>query len=166
MPLYTIDVVPTKASPAAAPDHLPSEIERHAGERSRSGGLASWQAARVCRFIEENLHRNIDTRNLSAVVQRSPAHFMRSFKKAFGETPHSYVIKRRLERACHLMVTSSERLSEIALSVGLTDQAHLCRLFRRAFGQSPANWRRQRLVVSASMMGISEPWRRASIDGR
>jgi len=42
------------------------------------------------------------------------------------------------------MITSAASLSEIALSVGFSDQAHLCRLFRRAIGQSPANWRRER----------------------
>jgi AraC-like DNA-binding protein len=42
------------------------------------------------------------------------------------------------------MLTSAESLSEIALSVGFSDQAHLCRLFRQAFGQSPASWRRER----------------------
>jgi AraC-like DNA-binding protein len=44
------------------------------------------------------------------------------------------------------MMTSAASLSEIALSVGFSDQAHLCRLFRQAFGQSPANWRRQRAI--------------------
>jgi transcriptional regulator GlxA family with amidase domain len=54
------------------------------------------------------------------------------------------VVSRRLERASHLMMTSAASMSEIALSVGFSDQAHLCRLFRQAFGQSPANWRRER----------------------
>jgi len=56
------------------------------------------------------------------------------------------VVRRRLERACHLMMTGAEPLSEIALSVGFSDQAHLCRLFRQAFGQSPAHWRREREI--------------------
>jgi transcriptional regulator GlxA family with amidase domain len=52
------------------------------------------------------------------------------------------VIKRRLEKACHLMVTTSDSLGEIAFSLGFADQAHLARHFRRAFGQSPSTWRR------------------------
>jgi AraC-like DNA-binding protein len=133
-----------KASLVRASSILESEIERGSGANgSKPGALAGWQIVRVRAFIEENLHSNIDTRDLSAVAQRSPAHFSRSFKRAFGEPPHAYVIKRRLERACHLMITTSESLSQIALRVGFSDQSHLCRLFRRAFGQSPAIWRRE-----------------------
>lgn len=133
-----------KASLAAASTILQSEMERRSGaKRSRSAGLAGWQIARVRAFVDNNLHRTIHTRDLSAVARRSPAHFSRSFKLTFGEPPHAYVVKRRLEKACRLMITSPASLSEIALNVGFSDQAHLCRLFRQAFGQSPASWRRE-----------------------
>jgi len=133
-----------KASLVTASSILRSEIERHSGANgSRPAALAGWQMARVRAFVEENLHSSIGTKDLSAVAQRSQAHFSRSFKRAFGEPPHAYVVKRRLARACQLMVTSTETLSEIALSVGFSDQAHLCRLFRQAFGQSPSIWRRE-----------------------
>src|ERR1700729_213125 len=136
-----------KESLAAASTILQYEIERHSGANQfESGGLTGWQIARVRAFIDKNLHRTIHTRDLSAVARRSPAHFSRSFKLTFGETPHAYVVKRRLEKACYLMVTSSASLSEIALSAGFSDQAHLSKLFRQAFGQSPANWRREREV--------------------
>ena len=132
-----------KASLATASSILQSEIER----RSRAKGagpsaLAAWQFVRVRAYIDSNLHRTIHIRDLSAVARRSPAHFCRKFKLAVGESPHAYVVRRRLERACHLMMTTAEPLSEIALSVGFADQAHLSRLFRQAFGQSPASWRR------------------------
>ena len=136
-----------KASLAAARSILRLEIERRSSpDTPRNGGLAGWQIARVRSFIEQNLHRPILTAELGAVAQRSTAHFSRSFKLAFGVSPHAYVVRRRLEGACHLMLTSSASLSEIALDVGLSDQAHLCKLFRRAFGQSPASWRRERDV--------------------
>jgi AraC-like DNA-binding protein len=56
------------------------------------------------------------------------------------------------------MITSAEPLSEIALSVGFSDQAHLCRLFRQAFGQSPASWRRQHAILgeATSRTGMHE----------
>jgi AraC-like DNA-binding protein len=124
---------------------LKSEVERHSGANgSRPGALTEWQIVRLRAFIEENLHRNIGTGDLSAFAQQSRTHFSRTFKQAFGEPPHAYVVKRRLVRACHLMATSSESLSEIALSVGLADHSHFCNLFRRAFGQSPSAWRRER----------------------
>ena len=136
-----------KASLLTASSLLQAEVERYSSANgSARGGLAAWQILRVRAYIDNNLHRTIHIRDLSAVARRSKAHFSRKFKLAVGESPHAYVVRRRLERACHLMMTSAEPLSEIALSVGFSDQAHLCRLFRQAFGRSPANWRREREI--------------------
>jgi len=131
-----------KSSLATASSVLQSEIERRSRAKGARPALAPWQIARVRAFIDENLNRTIHAKDLSAVARRSRAHFSRSFKQDFGEPPHTYVVRRRLERACHLMITSSASLSEIALSVGFSDQSHLCKLFRQAFGQSPSSWRR------------------------
>jgi AraC-like DNA-binding protein len=134
-----------KASLVMASHILQAEIERCSGTGGFArGGLATWQILRVQAYIDSNLHRTIHIQDLSAVARRSPAHFSRKFKLAVGASPHAYVVARRLERACHLMVSGTEPLSEIALKVGFSDQAHLCRLFRQAFGQSPASWRRER----------------------
>jgi hypothetical protein len=73
---------------------------------------------RLRNFIDRNLHRTICISDLCAVAQRSRAHFARSFKQAFGEPPHAYVVRMRLQRACHLMVTTSASRSYIALAVG------------------------------------------------
>ena len=148
-----------KASLVTASHILQAEIERCSGANgSTRGGLAAWQILRVRSYIDSNLHRTIHIRDLSAVARRSPAHFSRKFKVAVGASPHAYVVRRRVERACHLMMTSAASLSEIALSVGFSDQAHLCRLFRQAFGQSPANWRRERGIPGevASRTGMDE----------
>ena len=119
---------------------------RHQHDGVFCGDPQPWQILRVRAYIDGNLHRTIHIRDLSAVARRSPAHFSRKFKLSVGESPHAYVVGRRLQRACHLMMTSAASLSEIALSVGFSDQAHLCRLFRQSFGQSPANWRREREI--------------------
>jgi AraC family transcriptional regulator len=133
-----------KASLVTATNILKAEVERYSGANgSARGGLAPWQMLRVRAFIESNLHRAIHIRDLSSVAQRSPAYFARSFKLTVGVSPHAYVVRRRLERACDLMAISAISLSEIALSVGFSDQAHLCRHFRAAFGQSPGSWRRE-----------------------
>jgi AraC family transcriptional regulator len=133
-----------KASLVTASTLLQAEVERYSSANgSARHGLAPRQILRVRAFIDGNLHRTIHTPDLSAVAQRSPAYFSRKFKLAVGESPHAYVVRRRLERACHLMVTSAASLSEIALSASFSDQAHLCRLFRAAFGQIPASWRRE-----------------------
>lgn len=119
------------------------EIERSSRSRDVAlrGGLAAWQILRVRHFIDKNLHRTIHIKELCKVAQRSPAHFARSFKQELGHSPHAYIVKMRLQRACHLIATGSASLSEIALTVGFCDQAHLCKLFRRTFGQSPSVWR-------------------------
>jgi AraC-like DNA-binding protein len=141
-----------RTSLATASFILRSEIERRSHVTgARTGGLAGWQIARVRSFIDSNLHRAIHASDLSAVAQLSTAHFSRSFKQAFGEPPHAYVTRRRLEEACHLMLTSSASLSEIALSVGFSDQSHLCKHFRQALGQSPSNWRRERETMETPL---------------
>jgi AraC family transcriptional regulator len=139
-----------KALLAKASSILQSEIDRRSGANdSGTGGLAGWQIARVRAFIDKNLHGTIHIRDLSAVARRSAAHFARSFKHSFGEPPHAYVMRRRLERACHLMMTSSESLSQIALSVGFSDQSHLCKRFKQTLGQTPSNWRREREIFDS-----------------
>jgi AraC-like DNA-binding protein len=139
-----------KASLAKASFILQSEIERRSGTNgSGTGGLAGWQIVWVRAFIDKNLHGTIHTKDLSAVARRSAAHFARSFKHSFGESPHAYVMRRRLEKACHLMMTSSDSLSQIALSVGFSDQSHLCKRFKQALGQSPSKWLREREIFGS-----------------
>ncbi len=152
-----------KAALVTASTLLQAEVERYSSDNgSARGGLAPWQMLRVRAFIDSNLHRSIHNRDLSAVAQRSPAYFCRRFKLAVGESPHAYVVRRRLERACHLMVTSRASLSEIALTVGLSDQAHLCRHFRVAFGQSPASWRREHVSLGRDNLDTNENITRAT----
>jgi len=123
------------------------EIDRQAvsDEPEKSGGgLAGWQARRLVLFIDARLDRSIKLKELSEVSKLSTAYFCRAFKRTFSETPHSYIVRRRLNKAETLMLTSDLSLSDIAIRCGFTDQAHLCKLFRQQYAQSPAAWRRER----------------------
>jgi AraC-like DNA-binding protein len=121
------------------------EVDRQAGARhGGSSGLAGWQRQRICNYIDANLDRTIPVKKLSDIARLSPAHFSRAFKRSFGEPPHAYIVRCRLEQATHLMLATDTSLSEIALTCGFTDQAHLSNLFRRRIGVSPASWRQNR----------------------
>jgi AraC family transcriptional regulator len=113
-------------------------------ERSR-GGLAPWQIRKVTNYVDAHLDQTIRNEDLATIARLNASHFGRAFRNSFGEPPHEYVIRRRVERAQGLMLSTSAPLSAIALDCGLADQAHLSRLFRRVVGESPRTWRRARL---------------------
>jgi AraC family transcriptional regulator len=109
------------------------------------GCLAAWQVRRVTAYVETNLDKPIRNDDLAAVARLSPCHFNRAFRNSVGAPPHLYIIRRRIERAQGLMLSTDSTLSEIAAECGLADQAHFSRLFRRLAGDSPAVWRRARV---------------------
>lgn len=107
-------------------------------------GLAPWQARRVLAHIEANLSAPIRNKDLAALARVSTFHFNVLFRKCIGDSPRGYILRRRVERAQGLMLSTEKPLSDIATECGLADQAHLCRLFRRIVGESPSVWRRAR----------------------
>lgn len=126
-------------------EQAPAVAKEQAPARRRVGaGLAPWQARRVAAHVDENLAFPITIDHLSTIAGLSSSYFCRAFKDTFGEPPHAYIMRRRVERAQSLMLQTREPLSQIALACGLSDQAHLCNLFRRLVGQSPSHWRRSR----------------------
>ena len=112
-------------------------------------GLAPWQVRRVLAHIEANLSTPIRNTDLAAIARLSTFHFNVTFRNSVGESPHGHIIRRRVERAQGLMLSTDKSLSDIAAECGLADQAHLTRLFRRIVGESPAAWRRARANPSS-----------------
>jgi AraC-like DNA-binding protein len=104
--------------------------------------LLAWQARKVRDYIDSHITGPVPVGDLCALVRHSKAHFARSFKRTFGESPHSFVVRRRVELAAQYMLTTDAPLSDIALRCGFTDHAHLCKHFRQATGRTPAAWRR------------------------
>jgi AraC-like DNA-binding protein len=91
--------------------------------------------------IETNLGTAITTKDLAAVAGPSSYHFCRAFRDSFGDSPHGYVMGRRMESAQGLMLTTDASLGQIAADCGLADQAHFTKLFRKLVGESPGVWR-------------------------
>jgi AraC family transcriptional regulator len=110
--------------------------------------LLAWQARKIRDYVDHHLADPVKVADLSALIQRSEAHFSRCFRQTFGEAPHAFVVRRRLERATQYMLETDTTLGEIALRCGFADQAHLNKRFRQATGQTPAAWRRARQMLS------------------
>jgi AraC family transcriptional regulator len=124
-------------------NHVLSNLETHVAR----GGLPAWQTRRVFAHVEANLCRRIAIRELARLLGLSASHFCRAFKCTFGVSPRDYVLRRRIEVAQGLMLTTSEPLSSIAVSCGMCDQPHFTRSFHRIVGATPHTWRRTRRGV-------------------
>ena len=137
--------------------HSVGRTSLHPHEGGTGGGLAPWQVRRVMAHIEMNLDTTMRNKDLATLVRLSEFHFNVAFRNSVGEPPHGYIIRRRMERAQGLMLSTEKPLSEIAIECGLADQPHLTRLFRRMVGESPAAWRRARFNPASVMAARSSP---------
>jgi AraC-like DNA-binding protein len=83
----------------------------------------------------------LDVPTLARAAKLSPAHFSREFARAFGQTPHQYLLHRRLERAAELLRNTDRSVAEICFTVGLTSVGSFTTSFGREFGVSPTAYR-------------------------
>jgi len=79
--------------------------------------------------------------DLARAAGLSQAHFSREFRRAFGETPHAYLLTRRLERAAALLRNTDRSVLEICLAVGLQSVGSFTTTFTRVYGMSPTAYR-------------------------
>jgi AraC-like DNA-binding protein len=92
-------------------------------------------------LVDARYREPLDVPALAAAARLSPAHFSREFRRAYGETPHQYLLTRRLERAAALLRNTDLSVTEICLAVGLRSVGSFTTSFGRAFGLSPAAYR-------------------------
>jgi AraC-like DNA-binding protein len=83
----------------------------------------------------------LDVDDLAAAAGLSRAHFSREFRRSFGESPHAYLLTRRLERAASLLRNSDRSVADICFSVGLQSVGSFTTSFTRTFGCSPTAYR-------------------------
>jgi AraC family transcriptional regulator len=111
-------------------------------QRGHDGVLPRGRLRAVAEYIEGHLDAAPTLGQMAAVARLSPYHFARQFKAATGLPPHQYVIRRRVERAKHLLqAETSLSLAEVAAHAGFSDQSQLCHHFKRLVGVTPGWFR-------------------------
>ena len=83
----------------------------------------------------------LDVPAVAAVAHVSPAHFSRSFRDVFGETPHRYLQRRRVERSMFLLRETERSVTDICLDVGFSSLGTFSRTFREIVGETPSSYR-------------------------
>lgn len=106
----------------------------------------------------------LNVRAVAAVAHISEAHFSRTFRAVFGETPHRYLQRRRVERSMFLLRETDRRVTDICLDVGFTSLGTFSRTFRDIVGEAPSDYRRgngpivtPHCVQLAAMRPVGEP---------
>lgn len=111
---------------------------------------------RLCRsrdYMADSLGERIKLADAAEVACFSPFHYQRMFGQAFGETPHEFLKRRRLEKAKQLLASSNREITEVCLEVGYESLGSFSSLFRSTYGMPPQEYRRtlRKLWASAAI---------------
>jgi AraC-like DNA-binding protein len=90
----------------------------------------------------------VEVADMASAAGLSKAHFSREFRRAFGESPHHYLLTRRLERAAALLRMTDWTVGEICVSVGLVSLGSFTTSFKRVFGETPTAYRAKQPPVA------------------
>lgn len=99
------------------------------------------QFAPVIEFIQSNYHQSIDVANLAAMSHLSVSQFRKRFRQLFNLAPQQFILKVRVQAACHLLSNSDESLATIAAKCGFCDQSYFTRQFSAFLDISPKKYR-------------------------
>jgi AraC-like DNA-binding protein len=112
--------------------------------------------------MDRSYDRPLDIPALARTALTSEAHFIRTFKATFGETPHRYLQRRRVERAAFLLRETDRSVTEVCLEVGFRSLGTFSRTFRAIVGESPSAYRRR--AVALGVPGcFAMAWTRPSV---
>jgi AraC-like DNA-binding protein len=91
--------------------------------------------------MEENLFRPIYLSDLSEIAGLSRMHFAAQFRAATGQTPHAYLLQRKIERAQTLLSDLTLSVADVGSIVGFKNKAHFANAFKKIVGEPPSRWR-------------------------
>jgi AraC-like DNA-binding protein len=116
-------------------------VSRQNGVDRSFRALTAWRTNVIFDYVEKNLASRLDFAALSDRIGLSPARLSRAFKCRYGVSLRFYVMCRRVVMAQNLMLMTRDQLKDIALDVGMSDQAHFTRVFHALVGETPGHWR-------------------------
>ena len=93
--------------------------------------------------MDRSFAQPLDIPHLARIAHVSEAHFIRTFRAAFGETPHRYLQRRRVERAMFLLRATDHSVTGVSLDVGFASLGTFSRTFSAIVGESPSAYRRR-----------------------
>ena len=114
--------------------------------------------------IDRAYAQPLDVAALASVASVSEAHYIRTFRATFGETPHRYLQRRRVERAMFLLRESERSITDICFEVGFSSLGRFSRTFRDIVGENPTDYRARGVVVNAPTC-FTMSWMRPSSFG-
>jgi AraC-like DNA-binding protein len=115
--------------------------------------------------MDRDYAKPLDIPTLARIAHASEAHFIRSFRATFGETPHRYLQRRRVERAMFLLRESDRRVTEICLDVGFASLGTFSRTFTDIVGEPPTTYRWRADDLRAVPGCFAKTWTRPSSFG-
>jgi AraC-like DNA-binding protein len=124
--------------------HLASAYGEMRPPRPSRGGLTRKQERRAKELLDARLDGAVALAELANACELSVRHFSRAFRQSTGQSPHRWLLERRLDKARALLEGSALSLHDVASACGFASQSHFTRLFTRAMGISPGAWRRTR----------------------
>ena len=108
-----------------------------------SGGISLSMQKKLIKWIDEHIESRISIDDLSKISGFSKNHFIRTFREEFGQTPHQYIIHRRLARSKELITYSYLPIQEIAKCCGFSTNSHFTECFKKLYGMTPQFFRKK-----------------------
>src|SRR5262245_50340890 len=115
--------------------------------------------------MDRDYAKALDIPTLAAIACVSEAHFIRTFRAVYGETPHRYLQRRRVERAMFLLRETDRSVTEICFDVGFRSLGSFTRTFTELVGESPSRYRWQAADLRAVPACFAKAWMRPSSFG-
>jgi len=120
-----------------------ARLEDRPGHAS-TGRACDWRMRRVMDRMQTEIGRDVGLRELAADVGLSPSHLGAVFVAAVGVSPHRWLLRRRVERACELLTRTRRSITDIALSCGFSSSQHFSTVFKAHIGCTPTDFRHAR----------------------